>query len=175
MPQRIVGKAVCSNFNAVSINWRVQMSTELYVERDIFTPESTIGRLFIAGIFECFTLEPPVRPAGVKVDGKTAIPDGRYPLTIDESERFGRPMPHVNNVPEFAGIRIHTGNTAVDTEGCTLLGTTHEADVIVNSRVAFDAFFPKLESLLKQGDVFITYENTVAPQQQSLGIEAKAS
>ncbi len=55
-------------------------------------------------------------------------------------------MPHVLNVPGFTGIRIHSGNTDKDTEGCVLVGDTHSDNFIGNSRKAFARLFPILES-----------------------------
>ncbi len=116
------------------------------VKRDLLTPIWTAGKIFINKEFECFTLEDAVREPGVKVPGRTAIPEGRYRLVIDESARFKRMMPHILDVPMFEGIRIHAGNTAEDTEGCILVGVErHEGGrVITRSREAFDTFFKKL-------------------------------
>ena len=114
----------------------------------------TIGRLSIDGEFQCYTLEDKVRPAGVKIDGKTAIPTGNYKVIRDMSNRFGRVMPHILNVMGFDGIRIHAGNTDVDTEGCILLGNTWAGgDFIGNSKVAFVAFDARLAEGLLQSPV----------------------
>jgi Steigviridae/Suoliviridae L,D-carboxypeptidase/transpeptidase len=134
----------------------------LRVVRGILSSTSAIGKLYLDGAFECYTLEDAVR-AGIKVPGKTAIPDGRYRLTIDWSNRFKRLMPHVCGVPNFEGVRIHCGNTDRDTEGCLLVGTSHGVDVIGGSRAAFDALFPKLQAAVAAGPVWITYE-TLAPE-----------
>ena len=49
-------------------------------------------------------------------------------------------------MPGFEGIRIHSGNTSKDTEGCILLGTTWTSgDFIGNSKLAFNGFFDKLK------------------------------
>ena len=87
----------------------------------------TIGRLAINGTYFCDTLEPTWRDIGVgrpgrKVMGRTAIPEGRYPLVVTFSPRFKRWLPLLLHVPQFSGIRIHSGNTADDTEGCILPG-----------------------------------------------------
>ena len=87
----------------------------------------TIGRLAINGTYFCDTLEPTWRDIGVgrpgrKVMGRTAIPEGRYPLVVTFSPRFKRWLPLLLHVPRFSGIRIHSGNTADDTEGCILPG-----------------------------------------------------
>ena len=87
----------------------------------------TIGRLAINGTYFCDTLEPTWRDIGVgrpgrKVTGRTAIPEGRYPLVVTFSPRFKRWLPLLLHVPQFSGIRIHSGNPADDTEGCILPG-----------------------------------------------------
>ena len=121
--------------------------------RRTLTEQSTIGTLSINGVFECFTLEDRVRP--VKIHGATAIPAGIYEVAITFSDRFQRPLPLLLNVPNFAGIRIHPGNTAEDTEGCILVGTTERKDFVGNSRVAFKALFTKLDAALRREKVFI--------------------
>ena len=121
--------------------------------RKTFTEESTIGVLSINGATECFTLEDKVR--AVKIAGKTAIPAGIYEVVITFSDRFRKPLPLLLNVPNFAGIRIHPGNTAEDTEGCILVGQTQGTNQVGKSKVAFAALFAKLEAGLTQEKVFI--------------------
>lgn len=128
---------------------------KLRVERRFLTPKSTIGSLYIDDVFECYTLEDVVRKPGEKIKGLTAIPYGTYDVTIDHSNRFGKDMPHILNVPGFEGIRIHSGNTDADTEGCILLGVTRSMDSIGKSRQALAAFVPKLQSGLASGKVTI--------------------
>jgi hypothetical protein len=124
----------------------------LKLVRKTFTEESTIGVLSIDGKPECFTLEDKVRP--VKIRGRTAIPTGIYEVTVTFSDRFQRPLPLLLNVPNFSGIRIHPGNTAADTEGCILVGTAEQKDMIRNSRVAFAALFAKIQAGLKKEKIF---------------------
>jgi hypothetical protein len=81
----------------------------------------------------------------VKIPGKTAIPRGIYRVVLDYSVRFQRQMPHILDVPGFEGIRIHSGNTAADTEGCILVGLTKANSFIGQSRIAFDRLFDSLE------------------------------
>ena len=115
------------------------------VRRFEFGTTYTIGKLYIDDVYQCFTLEDKVRD-GEKIDGQTAIPYGTYSVVIDHSNRFNRDMPHILNVPGFEGIRIHSGNTSADTEGCLLLGTTWAGkDFVGNSKLAFDQFFDKLQ------------------------------
>lgn len=89
---------------------------------------ATVGRLYIDGVFACHTLEDEVREipgrpvAEWKVPGATAIPVGRYRVTLQDSPRFGWQTPTLHDVPGFTHIRMHAGNTHADTEGCLLLG-----------------------------------------------------
>jgi uncharacterized protein DUF5675 len=117
---------------------------ELVLTRKIRSANSTIGEMTVDGKFECFTLEDIERD--VKVHGKTAIPKGRYELTITMSARFKKELPLLINVPNYEGVRIHSGNKAEDTEGCILVGQTKSADFIGNSRLAFDSLFKKLKA-----------------------------
>lgn len=125
---------------------------DLRVNRFRYDGKATLGRLFVNGAVECFTLEDVKRADGVKVQDATAIPAGTYKVVIDDSKRFGRPMPHILDVPGFDGIRIHSGNTDVDTDGCILLGTAIENDDFVSgSKAAFDKFFKELSDALAAG------------------------
>lgn len=88
---------------------------------------------------------------------ETAIPRGRYEVVIDYSNRFQRLMPHILNVPQFDGVRIHWGNYPVDTEGCPLIGLAYDAPShsILQSKLAFGQFFPKLDAALAEGRVWV--------------------
>jgi len=100
-----------------------------------------------------FSLEDVVRD--VKIKGETAIPYGTYEVITNYSMRFKKVMPLLLNVPGFDGIRIHSGNTKADTEGCILLGYDKLPDRIGNSRAAFEDFMPILQAGLKLGRVQI--------------------
>ena len=73
------------------------------------------GKLFVDKLFFGETLEDKDRYLefdGDKVFGDTAIPRGRYRVTLSPSQRFGRVMPEIHDVPDFTGVRIHGGNYA---------------------------------------------------------------
>ena len=137
-----------------------EVKMELKLIRKRLYKDSTIGELLIDGYFECYTLEDEVRPPGEKVPGETAISAGTYKLVIDKSDRFKCLMPHLLDVPMFTGVRIHSGNTDQDTEGCILVGSTIvNENFIGNSKVAFDQLFSKLKLTFDLGEeIRITIE-----------------
>ena len=116
---------------------------EIKIKRLHRTEHSTIGELSIDGVFECFTLEDKERE--VKIKGETAIEKGTYQVIINRSNRFKKLLPLLINVPNFEGIRIHSGNSNHDTEGCILVGRTRSQDFIGQSRKAFDRLFKKMQ------------------------------
>lgn len=131
---------------------------EIKLVRKIFTEKSTIGELFINGIFECYTLEDKDRKleaGGVKKYGITAIPRGKYTLINSFSNRFQKYLPEVLNVPGFAGIRIHPGNKAEDSEGCLLVGVSKNVDFVSDSRKAFASLFTKIKAAEKREKITI--------------------
>jgi hypothetical protein len=137
------------------------------VDRQTFTTNSTIGSMSIDGVFQCYTLEPTYRevigqPVPTwKVPDQTAIPAGTYVVTLRDSDRFKRIMPHVEAVPGFDGIEIHWGNYPKDTDGCTLVGQSRTVDMVGASQATFAALFPKLEAAADAGEaISITYQGT---------------
>ncbi len=133
---------------------------QLVVTRTTYTDESTIGKMMVDGLFECFTLEDV--PRKKKIWGKTAIPAGQYEVVIADSPRFKRKLPRLLDVPGFNGVLIHPGNTAEDTHGCILVGATASEDFIGSSRAAFKKLFAKLEQAAARGEkITIRIENTI--------------
>lgn len=125
----------------------------LILNRNEFTDISTIGELTLDGVFQCFTLEDACRSH--KIEGKTAIPPGEYEVDVTYSTKFRRDLPLLVGVKGFEGIRIHSGNTTDDTEGCILVGKSKAQDWIGDSRVALDELFPKIRERLKLGKLSI--------------------
>ena len=122
---------------------------KLKLRRFDFGLHHTVGTLHVDGHFLCFTLEDRTRHIDTiidKVAAETAVPSGTYELVVDKSQRFGKPLPRLLNVPYFTGIRIHAGNTAKDTEGCILLGLsfTSGTEFIGSSRKAMHILMAKL-------------------------------
>lgn len=120
---------------------------ELTLNRIFLGSSATIGELLINDKHLCDTLEDRVRSEGEKVYGKTAIPEGTYEVKLTHSPRFKKILPEILNVPNFSGIRIHTGNSSKDTEGCILVGTWdgEKEDWVGSSKIAFDELMTLLE------------------------------
>ena len=128
---------------------------ELVLTRDSFLPTRTLGKLYIDNVFECFTCEDTVRDA--KIPGETAIPKSRYKVVITLSNRFKRELPLLLNVPNFEGVRIHSGNTEADTEGCILCGKTRSDAGVFESRLATNNLILKIRNAIQAGrEVWIT-------------------
>ena len=133
---------------------------QIVVTRKDFTENSTIGEMAINGQFFCYTLEDAVRDLGPdgsgKVPGKTAIPEGIYEVICNKSDRFKKYMPLLLDVPFFQGIRIHSGNTDADTEGCILVGNFRSKDLNTDSRTAFNKLMKMITAVEKKEKIFLS-------------------
>jgi len=146
---------------------------KLQVVRHQFGKDATNGMLFIDGIFECYTLEDQYQ--AVKVMHETCIPEGTYDIKFRKtggfhskySERYKNShygMLHIQDVPNFTYILIHTGNSDEHTSGCLIVGETQQdLDIskdgfIGSSAVAYKKMYAKVAGQLLQGkDVTIEY------------------
>ena len=126
-------------------------------------PTYTVGKLYIDGEYFCDTLEDKDRGltddmtvseiSKIKIKKETAIPTGTYKITITYSNRFKKNMPLINDVKGFEGIRIHSGNTDKDTEGCILVGFNKIKGNVINSRDTYNKLFSILS---KSNNITIT-------------------
>lgn len=124
-----------------------------------------IGKLYINGKYFCDTLEDVDRGLddsmteddikAIKVKGQTAIPVGIYTVLLTYSPKYKKIMPLINNVKGYSGIRIHSGNSSKDTEGCLLVGKNTVVGRLTDSRNTFNALFKRL---LQKGSNKITIE-----------------
>lgn len=117
---------------------------KITVVRQILGKDATIGEMFIDGEHICFTCEDAVRP--IKIAGITAIPAGIYKVIMTFSNHFQKVLPLLLNVPNYEGVRIHSGNTPADTEGCLIVGLTHIDNAVQQSRDAMAELMPKLNN-----------------------------
>ena len=106
----------------------------LHLVRYQFSEKSTIGKLDIDGVFQCYTLE---RPIGTNRPNLDAIPEGSYKVTERESHHFGHTVLGLCDVPGRIDVEIHTGNVPSDVRGCIIVGDTASTDFVGNSESAF--------------------------------------
>lgn len=101
----------------------------LVLVREKRTEKAILGRLFLGGVFICYTLE----------NAAKAIPAGLYSVENSVSPKFKRELPLLYNaaVQSRRGIRIHVGNDAVkDSSGCVLVGMGRKGDKLTESQPA---------------------------------------
>ena len=110
----------------------------------------TIGRLTDEnGVKICDTLEPTWRDykgGELKVPRKSAVPEGTYQVVVTKSKKFGKYLPLLVGVPGFEGVRIHSGNTVNDTEGCILVGQNLIKGKVLLSRLTLEKLMRLIEN-----------------------------
>lgn len=128
---------------------------ELRLKRIALRSEYTIGKLYVDGEYVADTIEDTVRDLDkdgkfangeVKIPGKTAIPYGRYEITMKVkspkysnfskyswAKKYDGYLPRLLNVPHFDGVLIHVGNSALDSEGCIIVGENKVVGKVINS------------------------------------------
>lgn len=117
-------------------------------------PTYCIGKLYIDGVYFCDTIEDTDRGLKdemtveeilkKKVKGETAIPTGIYPVYLTYSPKYKKQMPLIDNVKGYGGIRIHSGNTSKDTEGCLIVGLNTKVGMVTQSRKYYNILFKEL-------------------------------
>ena len=136
---------------------------QILIQRHALKEGYTIGRMEINGKYFCDTLEDTDRGlresmteaeiAALKVKGATAIPTGTYRIDMQtRSPRFGRVLPRLVSVKGYAGVLIHSGNTAADTEGCILVGENRERGKVLNSRATLEPLLVLLREAQAEGE-----------------------
>ena len=146
---------------------------KIKVERRWPKATYTIGRFYIDGILYCNTLEDADRGLkqtdslahikSRKVAGETAIPKGTYgvAMNVTSPKYAGVPwfwnlcrgkMPRLLNVPGFDGILIHTGNDALDTRGCILVGKNTKVGKLTDSKACFQEIYKLMKAAADKGE-----------------------
>ena len=143
--------------------YQARMRIELV--RIAFKNTYTIGKLYVDGKYFCDVLEDKDRGLDSsmteseilekKVKGQTAIPTGHYNIDITYSPKYKRMMPLLLDVKGFSGIRIHSGNTSKDTEGCLIVGKNKQVGMVLESRDTYKRLFEMM-----QGEKNITIDIT---------------
>ncbi len=132
--------------------------------------DSTSGLLFDVTDktkFLCYTLEDERREE--KVMAETRIPAGVYNILLRKeggfhgryTKKYGdmhKGMLHVQDVPNFKWILIHTGNTDEHTAGCLILGDSQENNVLMKdgfigrSVQAYKRVYPPIAKALENSE-----------------------
>ena len=130
------------------------------------------GREFLA-----YTLEDEFREE--KVSAETRIPEGTYDVKLRTTggfhsryaTKFGdwhKGMLHVQDVPGFEYILIHTGNTDEHTMGCLLVADSSTQNITKDGFIgasvsAYKRIYPSLAQWLLDGNIltitYIDYDN----------------
>lgn len=149
---------------------------ELRLRRIARKETYTIGRLYVDGNYCCDTIEDRDRglsqslPVSVNIakkrKGMTAIPTGKYRVTLDvQSPKFSKYksyawcdgyLPRLINVPAFQGVLIHAGNSAYDSAGCLLVGENKVVGKVLNSMATLKRLYGILKTA--KDNIYITIE-----------------
>lgn len=138
------------------------MIMELTLKRILLEKTYTMGRLYVNGEPLCDTLEPirrDIGPGGTerKVAGRTAIPEGRYPVVITYSDSLYGWYPLLLHVPQFADIRIHAGYSVEQTRGSILVGYSPKPGTLIDSRLWLHRLKKRITEAKEHGEgVWIT-------------------
>ena len=97
-------------------------------------------------------------------NGVTAIPTGEYKVQMNVvSPKFsksdwyvrncnGARVPRLLDVKGFDGVLIHSGNTALDTDGCLLVGKNDVKGMVTKSKDYFLQLYNKVYAAYKKGE-----------------------
>lgn len=132
---------------------------ELHLRLFQSTPQMTISQLYLGDFKkvkpECFILERPLGtgtnrrddPKTAAINESEAIPEGRFPITLNYSPGFKQLMFQII-VPGRDGIRIHIANQADQLLGCLAPGTAVNTAGVLNSTAAYISLVNKLSQLI---------------------------
>jgi hypothetical protein len=154
---------------------------DLRLKRTYLWETCTIGHLYIDGQYFCDTLEDKVRDLNKdgdlndigegKVYGKTAIPYGRYEITMKvQSPKFSKYqfyrdvcngyLPRLLNVRHFDGILLHVadGYKGADLlSGCIGVGDNKIKGGLLNGKQTFISLYKTLKEADNRGEkIWIT-------------------
>jgi hypothetical protein len=145
---------------------------EIVVKRFADNEDTTMGILYINGIFQCFTIEDEERD--IKVKGETRVPNGTYGVALRSEGGYHakyskkylgmhKGMLCIHNAPNwkiekagmtFQYILIHTGNTDEHTMGCLLLNDAVSRKTFTGSSSvdAYKRIYPKIAQAILDGE-----------------------
>ena len=109
---------------------------KIEVIREDYLEDRTLGKMYVNGEYFCDTLEDTDRgleSGGTKIYGETAIPKGKYKITMYYWPKYHNHYPLLLRVPQYTGIFIHGGTNPKSTLGCIIIGERTENNRITNS------------------------------------------
>jgi hypothetical protein len=131
--------------------------------------QTSLGLLYINNKFYCYTLEDTFRK--VKIPGETRIPSGTYNVDFrreetDLTRTYRQRFPdwfnyhlHIQDVPNFQSIYIHSGGDHTHTEGCILVSDSmnagKESTFLSNSKNTYKNLYTFLEKHILEGKKII--------------------
>ena len=139
------------------------------VDRDISNNKTTLSKIYLDNVFYCYGLEDQYQK--IKVKHETRIPAGTYKIQLRYDGgmtkkyaaryNFHQGMLHLQNVPGFKYIYIHTGNREDQTSGCLLVGQKRDrgAYTVSSSRYAYSRLYQAVVYSAKHDNLTITYED----------------
>lgn len=144
----------------------------LDLKRFVDDGDTTLGALFVNGIFNCFIVEDQQQTR--KVWGEMRIPEGEYDVSLRRSGGFHNRynvkfadmhdgMLCIHNAPDwkiikgditFQYVLIHIGNTDEDTAGCLLPNTSVNSATMrgSGSTTAYKKLYPVVKDALLLGE-----------------------
>lgn len=150
---------------------------ELLVERNLFGDTYTMGRFYVDGMPFGDTIEPcslhlsnsmPLEEIKAKkVYGKTAIPMGRYKLSLEVSpslkgrsyaKKYGGKFPYLVDVPCWNSVMIHPFNRGSESRGCISVAEYLSPGVVKNATKGYQDLmdFYLVPAFERGQDVYIT-------------------
>lgn len=148
----------------------------LVVQRKYKKDTYTIGKLFIDGNYFCDTLEDrdrgleatmlPQEIAEKKIYGETAIPTGKYAITLAViSPKFSQyafymeicqgKLPRLINVPGYEGVLLHVADGPKGAElvhGCIGVGKNKIKGGLINGKETFKNLYHILQEADNRGE-----------------------
>ena len=131
---------------------RYMRPLELLIERYDYGKDYTEGRIYVDGMYFGESMEPFCRHLSnsmlldeikkKKVAGKTAIPTGRYNVTLAYSakfknraygKRYNGMFPLLNDIPGFKGVLLHPLNRGTESSGCIGVGEYYKPGLIARA------------------------------------------
>lgn len=135
-------------------------TVEFSIVRDTLAPAANgregyaLGRISCDGINLGHTLEDEdrkIESGDGKIVGKTAMPLGRFKLSLYQSPMHGL-VPLFHDVPNFSYTEIHRANHAEELKGCVAVGRMRTADGVADCQVVLSRIIDLMQAAEFDGE-----------------------